>query len=115
MKMATVIPDMSSSALRDTHAAMPVRGARLKSHPVALTMAQAPQLSEEVETEAVFEHSRNHHGSLPTALSQCTAHGACRTTSKLRIGHPAQQIRDDAREGRCRPFVLGHHGHGFVS
>ena len=57
--MVTTISGMSSSALRDLHAAMPVHDARVKSHPVALTVAQVPQFGEDVETEAVFEHSRN--------------------------------------------------------
>jgi nucleotide-binding universal stress UspA family protein len=77
-----------------------------------LTVAQAPEIGDEVETEAVLENSRNYHAGLLRNLEDRAGRLGVKAHFELAIGHPAQQILDYAEQQGVDLIVLGHRGRG---
>lgn len=79
-----------------------------------LTVAQLPEIGDEVETEAVLENSRNYHNRLLRNLKDRADRLGIKAQFELAIGHPAQQILDQATQVGADLIVLGHRGHGAM-
>lgn len=79
-----------------------------------LTVAQLPEIGDEVETEAVLENSRNYHNRLLRNLKDRADRLGIKAQFDLAIGHPAQQILDYAGQQGVDLIVLGHRGHGAL-
>lgn len=79
-----------------------------------LTVAQAPEIGDEVETEAVIEHSRAYHQSLLDRLRERASHLGLSATFRLAVGHAAGMILDEAQSQAVDLIVLGHRGHGVL-
>jgi nucleotide-binding universal stress UspA family protein len=77
-----------------------------------LTVAQAPEIGDEVETEAVIEHSRNYHKSLLHGLKHRGDTYGIKPHVEMVVGHPAQQILEHAERAHVDLIVVGHRGHG---
>ncbi len=86
--------------------------ARYQAALYVLTVAQVPEFGEDVETEAVIEHSRNYHQGLLDGLKQRTDRLGIEAHLGIAIGHPAQQILDYAEQQGVDLIVLGHRGRG---
>lgn len=81
-------------------------GARL----VLLSVARPPEFGDEVETEAVIEHSRAYHEGLLERLKQRAAAAKLEATGVVTVGHPTEQIIAEAEKERADLIVLGHRG-----
>ena len=57
-----------------------------------LTVAQPPEIGDEVETEAVVEQSRRYHKSQLRGLKHRGDRFGIKPQVELQVGHPAQQI-----------------------
>lgn len=79
-----------------------------------LTVAQAPEFAEDVETEAVIEHSRSYHQSALDRLRSRVAHQGVAAHFEMVVGHPALQILDHAEQLGVDLVVLGHRGRGML-
>ncbi len=77
-----------------------------------LTVAPAPDIADEVETEALIEQSRTRHQHLLDRLKHRAAQGGIQMHAQLAIGHAAQQIIDHAGQLGADLTVVGHRGHG---
>ena len=85
---------------------------RYQAELYVLTVAQAPEVGDEVETEAVIEHSRLYHKRLLHGLKQRVDQLGVKVYQELAVGHPAQQILDHAEQQGVDLIVLGHRGRG---
>lgn len=79
-----------------------------------LTVAQSPEFGEDVETEAVIEHSRAFHQGQMDKLRSRAAQQGISAHFDLRVGHPARLILDHAQQHGADLIVLGHRGHGVL-
>jgi nucleotide-binding universal stress UspA family protein len=79
-----------------------------------LTVAQPPEVGDEVETEAVIEHSRNYHKSLLHGLKHRGDRFGIKPHVELLVGHPAHQILEYAERVKADLIVIGHRGHGAL-
>jgi len=79
-----------------------------------LTVAEAPQIGDEVETEAVIEHSRNYHKGLLHGLKHRGDRYGIKQHVQMIVGHPAQQILEHAEMVKADLIVVGHRGHGAL-
>jgi nucleotide-binding universal stress UspA family protein len=78
-----------------------------------LTVAQAPEVADEVETEAIIEHSRVFHKSLLHGLKHRVDQLGVKVHLEMVVGHPAQQILDRAEQQGIDLIVIGHRGRGM--
>lgn len=79
-----------------------------------LTVAQPPEIGDEVETEAVVERSRTHHKSQLRGLKRRGDRLGIKPKVELQVGHPAQQILECAERIGADLIVVGHRGHGVL-
>ena len=79
-----------------------------------LTVAPAPEIGDEVETEAIIEQSRRRHHGLLDRLQHKAQHLGIAIQPHLLVGHPAQQIIDHAAQLKADVLVIGHRGHGAL-
>ena len=79
-----------------------------------LTVAQAPEFAEDVETEAVLEHARIHHKSLLHGLRSRADRQGVKAHYDMVVGHPAQQILHYAAHHGVDLIVLAHRGRGML-
>jgi nucleotide-binding universal stress UspA family protein len=86
--------------------------ARYQAELCVLTVAQVPEFGEDVETEAVIEHSRDYHQGLLDQLKPQIDRLGITGSLQVAIGHPAQQILDYAGGQSVDIIVLGHRGRG---
>jgi nucleotide-binding universal stress UspA family protein len=100
-----------SSKAFDTAAEM---AQRYQAQLHVLTVAEAPEIADEVESEAQIEQSRHRHQHLLHGLTQRGAHFGVQVHMKVAVGHPAQQIIEHAAEQGADLIVLGHRGHGAL-
>jgi nucleotide-binding universal stress UspA family protein len=76
-----------------------------------LTVAEVPEVADDVETEASLEQTRPHHQALLQGLAQRMNALGVAPTLEMAIGHPARQILEYAAQADL--VVLGHRGRGF--
>jgi nucleotide-binding universal stress UspA family protein len=79
-----------------------------------LTVAEVPEYPEDVETEAVVEHSRAYHQKLLDGLAERAGGLGVAVHLQLVVGHPARQIIAEAARCRADLLVLGHRGRGLL-
>ncbi len=78
-----------------------------------LTVAQPPEFGEDVETEAVIEHSRSYHQGVLDRLRARAAERGVQARFAMVVGHAAQTILDHAEAEGAELIVLGHRGRGM--
>jgi nucleotide-binding universal stress UspA family protein len=79
-----------------------------------LTVAQTPDLGDEVEATAAIEQSRLYHEALLESIKARAAGDGIEARFELRIGHPARQILDCAEGEGVDLIVMGHRGRGLI-
>ncbi|TXF10444.1 universal stress protein [Pelomicrobium methylotrophicum] len=87
---------------------------RYQAELYVLTVAQVPEFGEDVETEAVIEHSRLYHARLLHGLRDRVDRLGIKAQLEMVVGHPAQQILDHAEERGVDLIILGHRGRGML-
>ena len=75
-----------------------------------LTVAQPPDFSEDVETEAIVENSRGYHERILTPVKDLVAASGVKAQFEVAVGHPAEQIIYHADRYQVDLIVLGHRG-----
>jgi nucleotide-binding universal stress UspA family protein len=75
-----------------------------------LTVAQPPDFSEDVETEAIIENSRNYHQRILAPVRHAVGASGVKTVFEVAVGHAAQQIIYHADRYHVDLIVLGHRG-----
>lgn len=79
-----------------------------------LTVAQVPEFAEDVETEAIVEHSSAYHQRLLDGLRDRAAALGLPVHLELAVGHPARKILEHAAANRIDLVVLAHRGRGML-
>lgn len=105
--------DGSAAALKAFDAAVDLArkyGAALE----VLSVAPSPEIGDDVETEAVIEQGRRQHQAILDRLQQRAQHLGMAIKSHLMVGHPANQIIEQAAVLKADLIVMGHRGHGAI-
>jgi nucleotide-binding universal stress UspA family protein len=76
-----------------------------------LAVARPPDLGDEVETEALIEHSRRHYEQMLAKLRRRLSHDVVTAHTSLAVGHPAEQLVRYAEQHGIDHIVVGHRGH----
>jgi nucleotide-binding universal stress UspA family protein len=76
-----------------------------------LAVARPPDFAEDVETEAIIEHSRKHYVNALSPLKSRLAKTSLAAYFDIAVGHPAVQILRYAEQHRIDHIVVGHRGH----
>jgi nucleotide-binding universal stress UspA family protein len=79
-----------------------------------IAVVRPPDFGEEVETEAVIEHSRRHYRQVLQRLQDQGAGAVLEAEFDVVVGHPAQRIVQEAEQWGAKLIVLGHRGHGLM-
>ena len=83
--------DGSAAARKAFDAALEL-AARDGAELYVISVARPSEVADDVETEAVIEHSRAYHRRLLAELKVSTAGKAVKTHYEVAVGHPAEQI-----------------------
>jgi nucleotide-binding universal stress UspA family protein len=75
-----------------------------------LSVARTPEIADEVETEAVIEHSKEYHHGLLAPLQRLVAHKGVKAHFEVSVGHPVEQIIYDADRHDVDLIVVGDRG-----
>ena len=75
-----------------------------------LTVCRTMDVGDDVETEAVIEHSREYHRRLLAELKTSVATGGVKTHYEVAVGHPAEQIMYHADRHGADLIVVGDRG-----
>lgn len=75
-----------------------------------LSVARPPEVGDDVETEAVIEHSRQYHRRLLAELKSSVAAKNVKAHYEVAIGHPAEQIIYHADRHQADLIVVGDRG-----
>ena len=75
-----------------------------------LSVVRAPDIGDDVETEAVIENSRNHHRRMLAELKAAVSSKGVKTHFEVAVGHPAEQIIYDADRHGVDLIVVGDRG-----
>ena len=75
-----------------------------------LTVCRTMDISDDVETEAVIEHSRAYHRRLLAELKTSVATKGVRIHYEVAVGHPAEQIIYHADRHQADLIVVGDRG-----
>ena len=75
-----------------------------------LSVARGPDVGDDVETEAVIEHSRQYHRHLLAQLKASLARDKIDVHLEVRVGHPAEQIISEADRVDADLIVVGDRG-----
>ncbi len=75
-----------------------------------LAVAQLPEFAEDVETEAILEHSNKYHRRLLAQLKQQSMGTQPPVHYEGAVGHPAEQIIRHAEQHGANLIVMGHRG-----
>ena len=75
-----------------------------------ITVAQPPDFSEDVETEAVIENSRSYHQRILKPVRHRVGAGGVKAVYEVAVGHTAEQIIYHADRYQVDLIVLGHRG-----
>jgi nucleotide-binding universal stress UspA family protein len=89
-----------------------------KSHGAALyvlSVARAPEIGDDVETEAVIENSREHHRKLLASLQRAVTAAGIKGHFEVAVGHPAEQIIFHADQHEVDLIVVGDRGRSKFS
>jgi nucleotide-binding universal stress UspA family protein len=87
---------------------------RYQAQLTVLTVAQTPEIGDEVETEAVIEHSSNYHKRLLHGLKHRGERYGVQPHVEMVVGHPARQILEHADKHQADVIVVGHRGRGAL-
>lgn len=98
--------DASKKAFEAAHVLASQSGADLW----VLSVARPPEIGDDVETEAVIEHSRRYHRRLLAELKSAAAARNVHVHFEVSVGHPAEQIIYEADKLGVDLIVLGHRG-----
>ena len=79
-----------------------------------LTVAEVPQLPEDVETTAILEQSQAAHQKLLESVGDELRSSGRQASLHLAVGHPAHQILGEASQLGVDVIVLGHRGRGLL-
>jgi len=79
-----------------------------------LTVAEVPQLPEDVETTAILEQSQAAHQKLLESVGDELRSSGLQASLHLAVGHPAHQILGEASRLGVDVLVLGHRGRGLL-
>ncbi len=79
-----------------------------------IAVVRPPDFGQEVETEAVLEHSVTHYQDLLESLKAQLNASAQAAEFEVMIGHPAERIVVEAQRWGAELIVLGHLGHGLM-
>jgi len=79
-----------------------------------LTVAQVPEFADDVEVEAIIEHSSAYHQKLLDGLHDRVAGLGIPAHLKLAVGHPARVILEHANTLGIDLIVLAHRGRGVL-
>ena len=79
-----------------------------------VAVVRPPDFGEEVETEAVIEHSRRHYQEMLIPLQERMQGTGLAAEFEVLIGHPAERIVVEAERWGAKLIVLGHLGHGLM-
>ncbi len=75
-----------------------------------LTVSRPPEFAEDVETEAILEHSTKYHHRLLAQLKQQSPGTKLPIHYEGAVGHPAEQIIRHAEQHGANLIVMGHRG-----
>jgi nucleotide-binding universal stress UspA family protein len=75
-----------------------------------LSVARPSEVGDDVETEAVIEHSRAYHRRLLAELKSAIATTRVKTHYEVAVGHPAEQIIYHADKYAVDVIVVGDRG-----
>ena len=100
-----------SSKAFDTAAEM---AQRYQAQLHVLTVAESPQIGDDVETEALIEYARGHHKNLLHGLRHRGDRFGVHPNFEMVVGHPAHQILAHAKAIKADLIVVGHRGHGAL-
>ena len=101
--------DGSESAKKALDAALDL-ARKYQAELYVLTVAQPPDFSEDVETEAIVENSRGYHERILTPVKDLVAASGVKAQFEVAVGHPAEQIIYHADRYQADLIVLGHRG-----
>jgi nucleotide-binding universal stress UspA family protein len=87
---------------------------RYQAEVQVLTVAQTPEIGSDVETEAIIEYARSRHATLLHDLKRRLGQTAASLHMELAVGHPVQQILNNAEQRNIDLIVLGHSGKGAL-
>lgn len=96
----------SRKAFEDALALAAKHGAELH----VLSVARPSEVGDDVETEAVIEHSRQYHRRLLAELKTSVMTKDVKTHYEVAVGHPAEQIIYYADEHQADLIVVGDRG-----
>lgn len=75
-----------------------------------ISVARPSEVGDDVETEAVIEHSRAYHRGLLAELKSAVAAKGVKTHYEVAVGHPAEQIIYHADRHQADLIVVGDRG-----
>jgi nucleotide-binding universal stress UspA family protein len=75
-----------------------------------LSVARPSEVADDVETEAVIEHSRQYHRRLLAELKGSVSAKSVKTHYEVAVGHPAEQIIYHADQHQADLIVVGGRG-----
>jgi nucleotide-binding universal stress UspA family protein len=79
-----------------------------------LAVVRPPEFAEDVETEAILEHSRGYYqGVLDRLRAESDTEGLV-TRYEVAIGHPAEKVLACAEKDRIDLLVMGHRGKSLL-
>jgi len=79
-----------------------------------IAVVRPPDFGQEVETEAVLEHSLKHYQEMLQPLKERMQGSGQPAEFDVIIGHPAERIVVEAEKWGAKLIVLGHLGHGLM-
>jgi len=79
-----------------------------------IAVVRPPEFGQEVETEAVLEHSLRHYQEVLLPLRERAQGAGLAAEFDVIIGHPAERIVVEAEKWGAKLIVLGHLGHGLI-
>ena len=101
--------DGSEPALKALNTALDL-AEKYQAELYVLTVAQPPDFSEDVETEAIIENSRNYHQRILAPVRHRVGASGIKAQFEVAVGHPAEQIIYHADRYKVDLIVLGHRG-----
>jgi nucleotide-binding universal stress UspA family protein len=101
--------DGSSSADRAFDFALDM-ARTLSASLLVISVAQPPEFSDDVETEAVLESAHEHFKRRFAVMRKRAADVGVTTHFEVVVGHPAEQLVLRAKKHKAELIVLGHRG-----
>ncbi|MBP7713030.1 MAG: universal stress protein [Gammaproteobacteria bacterium] len=108
-----VAVDGSDSALKAFEAAVDL-ARKYGSTLAVLAVSRPPEFAEDVETEAILEHSQSYYQGVLDALRARADTGDLVIRYEVAVGHPAEKILACAENDRIDLIVVGHRGKSFL-